>query len=127
MMKLKTINKSYCRLCRCIFISSRQSATRGCLPVPRIGRQIKNVFSQFLNKACTITNCTDYSFLSFTFSSHCTHTSSIAFRHLPPNSARFGYTTEGTLFISVQLSSDAVSALQKVWVLINSNMTVEAT
>ena len=24
-------------------------------------------------------------------------TPSIAFRHLPPNSARFGYTTEGTL------------------------------
>ena len=47
-----------------------------------------------------------------------THTPSIAFRHLPPNSARFGYATEGTLFISVQLSSDAVSALRKVPVLI---------
>ena len=32
------------------------------------------------------------------------HTTSIAFRHLPPNSARFGYATEGTLFISAQLS-----------------------
>ena len=28
-----------------------------------------------------------------------THTPSIAFRHLPPNSARFGYATEGALFI----------------------------
>ena len=45
------------------------------------------------------------------------HTLSIAFRHLPPNSARFGYATERELFISVQLSTDAVSTLQKVWVL----------
>ena len=34
------------------------------------------------------------------------------FRHLPPNCARFSYATEGALFISAQLSSDAVSALQ---------------
>ena len=47
-----------------------------------------------------------------------THTPSIAFRHLPPNSARFSYATEGELFISAQLSSDAVSALRKVRVLI---------
>ena len=47
-----------------------------------------------------------------------THTPSIAFWHLSPNSARFGYPTEGVLFISAQLSSDAVSALRKVWVLI---------
>ena len=40
-------------------------------------------------------------------------------RHLPPNSARFSYATEGALFISAQLSTDAVSALRKVWVLIN--------
>ena len=46
------------------------------------------------------------------------HTPSIAFRHLPPNSARFSYATEGALFISAQLSSDAVSALRKVRVLI---------
>ena len=45
------------------------------------------------------------------------HTPSIAFRHLPPNSARFSYATEGALFISEQLSSDAVSALRKVRVL----------
>ena len=46
------------------------------------------------------------------------HTLSTAFRHLPPNSARFGYATEGALFISTQLSSDADSTLLKVWVLI---------
>ena len=46
------------------------------------------------------------------------HTPSIAFGHLPPNSARFGYATEGALFISAQLSTDAVSALRKVRVLI---------
>ena len=41
-----------------------------------------------------------------------THTPSIAFRHLPPNSARFDYAT------------DAVSAFRKVWLLIIK--TVEA-
>ena len=46
------------------------------------------------------------------------HTPSIAFRHLPPNSARFGYATKGALFISAQLSTDAVSAPRKVRVLI---------
>ena len=43
-----------------------------------------------------------------------THTPSITFRYLPPNSARFSYATEGALFISAQLSADAVSALRKV-------------
>ena len=47
-----------------------------------------------------------------------TQTTSIAFRHLPPNSARSGYATEGALFISAELSTDAVGALRKVWVLI---------
>ena len=42
------------------------------------------------------------------------HTPNIVFRHLPPDSARFSYSTEGALFISAQLSSDAVSALRKV-------------
>ena len=42
------------------------------------------------------------------------HTPSTAFRHLPPNSARFGYAAEGVLFISAQLSTDAFSALRKV-------------
>ena len=48
------------------------------------------------------------------------HTPSIAFRHLPPNSAaRFSrYATEGARFISAHLSSDAVSALRKVRALI---------
>ena len=46
------------------------------------------------------------------------HTPSIAFRHLPADSARFSYATDGALFISAQLSSDAVSALRKVRVLI---------
>ena len=46
------------------------------------------------------------------------HTPSIAFLHLPPDSARFSYATEGALFISAQLSTDAVSALRKVWVLL---------
>ena len=40
--------------------------------------------------------------------------------------ARTGYATEGALFISAQLSSDAVSSLLKVRVLIKI-MTVEAT
>ena len=46
------------------------------------------------------------------------HTPSIAFRHLPPNSARFSYATEGVLFISVRLSANAVSGLRKVSVLV---------
>ena len=46
------------------------------------------------------------------------YTPSTVFRHPPPNSARFSYATEGALFISAQLSSDAVSALRKVRVLI---------
>ena len=48
----------------------------------------------------------------------CRHTPSIAFRHLPPNSARFSYATQGALFISAQLSTDAVSTLRRVSVLI---------
>ena len=46
------------------------------------------------------------------------NTPSIAVRHLPPNSVRFGYATEGAFFVSAQLSTDAVSALRKVRVLI---------
>ena len=34
------------------------------------------------------------------------HTPSTTFQHLPPNSARFSYATEGALFISAQLSTD---------------------
>ena len=51
------------------------------------------------------------------------HTPSIAFRHLSPNSARFGYATEGALFISAQLSTDAVSAFRRVWVINNFGFT----
>ena len=40
------------------------------------------------------------------------------FPALSPNSARFSYATEGALFISAQLSTDAVSALRKFRVLI---------
>ena len=35
--------------------------------------------------------------------------------HLPANSGRTGYATEGALFIAAQLSTDAVGALRKVW------------
>ena len=45
------------------------------------------------------------------------HTPSIAFQQLPPNSTRFSNATEGALLISTQLSTDIVSALWKVWVL----------
>ena len=55
------------------------------------------------------------------------HTPSIAFRHLPPNSARIGYVIERTLLISGQLSTDAVSALQKVWVLITLRASLFGT
>ena len=56
---------------------------------------------------------------------HCsTHTPSTAFRHLPSNFARFSYATEGALFISAQLSTDAVSAPPKGF---GTNMTVEET
>ena len=51
------------------------------------------------------------------------HTPSITFRHLPPNSARIGYATEEALFISAQLSTDTVSALRMVWVLIRLEAT----
>ena len=40
------------------------------------------------------------------------------YRHLSPKSARTGYTTGRSLFISAQMSTSAVSSLQKVWVLI---------
>ena len=38
--------------------------------------------------------------------------------HLFPAPARFSYATEWALFISAQMSTDAVSAVRKVWVLI---------
>ena len=54
--------------------------------------------------------------LSGTFHHSHSHTPSIAFRHFAPNSARIGYATEGALFISARLSTDAVSTFRKVWV-----------
>ena len=44
------------------------------------------------------------------------HTPSTTFWHLPLNSPRFSYATEGALFISAQLYTNVVSALRKVWV-----------
>ena len=55
------------------------------------------------------------------------HTPSIAFRHLPPNSSGFGYATEGAFFTSAQLSTDAVGALRKVWVLITLRASLFGT
>ena len=52
------------------------------------------------------------------------HTPSIAFRHLPPNSARFSYATERIVFISAQWSTEVVSALLKGS---GTIMTAEAT
>ena len=46
---------------------------------------------------------------------------------VPPNSARFGYATEVALFISAQLSTDAVSAPRKVWVLITLRASLSGT
>ena len=46
----------------------------------------------------------------------------------PPDSPRTGYATEGALFISAQLlSTDAVSALRKVWVLITLRASLSGT
>ena len=42
-----------------------------------------------------------------------THTPSIAFRDLPPNTARICYADERALFISAQLSSDAAKACER--------------
>jgi len=52
-------------------------------------------------------------------------TASIAFRHLPPNSARTGYVVERALFISVQLSTD--TSCQRPPKGIGINKTAEAT
>ena len=50
-------------------------------------------------------------------------TPSTAFRHLPPNSARFSYATEGALFISAQLQRRGQRPLKGS----GTDMTVEAT
>ena len=41
--------------------------------------------------------------------------------------ARIGYATEGALFVSAQLSTDAVSTLRKVWVLITLRASLSGT
>ena len=59
-------------------------------------------------------HCTPLHGSEFTDRHGLSHTPSIAFWHLPPNSARFSYATEGALFISAHLYTDAVSDLRKV-------------
>ena len=51
------------------------------------------------------------------------HTLSIAFQHLPPNSARFGYATEGALYLHAAVHRRG-QRLQKG---LGTNKTVEAT
>ena len=43
------------------------------------------------------------------------YTASLAFRHLPPNSAGFGYATEGALFMSALLSTSNVLGTNEMW------------
>ena len=64
---------------------------------------------------------------SISATQHKTDTPSVAFRHLSPNSARTGYAAEGAFFIFVQLSTDAVTALRKVWVLITLRASLSGT
>ena len=47
-----------------------------------------------------------------------THQASLSGTFLQTLPDLHGYATEGALFISAQLSTDAVSGLRKVWVLI---------
>ena len=54
------------------------------------------------------------------------HTLGLAFRHLPPNSARFGYVTEGALYLSAQLSTKRCQLPPKRFGT-NNIMSVEAT
>ena len=51
------------------------------------------------------------------------HTLSIAFRHLPPNSARFGYATEGALYLHAAVHRRG----QRLPKGLGTNKTVEAT
>ena len=46
------------------------------------------------------------------------HTAGRVFQHIAPDSDRIGYAAERALFISAQLSTDAVSVFRKVLVLI---------
>ena len=53
------------------------------------------------------------------------HTPNIAFRHLPPNSARFGYATEGALDLYLRVAVHRRG--QRPSKGSGTNMTVEAT
>ena len=79
--------------------------------VNAVFRGAVDVLTRSVTNAVQVAACSSREKARPTFRAH-------AFRHLPPNSARFSYATEGVLFISAQLSSDAVSALRKVRVLI---------
>ena len=50
---------------------------------------------------------TTTAYKAFLYTTPNSHSEHRPFRHLPPNSARFGYATDGALFISAQLSTDA--------------------
>ena len=49
------------------------------------------------------------------------HTPSIAFRHLPPNSARFGYATEGALVVCEE---SAITAISLIIIIIIDNFSI---
>ena len=70
------------------------------------------------NASCCWTRRADQQSIKLPMGPQHTSSPSITHLHLPPNSARTGCATEGALFTSAQLSTDAVSALRKVWVLI---------
>ena len=77
----------------------------------RPGGSVKGIFPDaFCNEGLEVPFCNEG--LEVPFRHGPLHTPSSAFRHLPPNSARFSYATEGALFISAQLCNDAVSALR---------------
>ena len=87
--------------------------------MPFIIMQSKGIFVMlFIDNKYSIFRCMPledtFQWRTFTKSTMA-HTSSIAFRNLPPNSARIGYATKRAPFISSQLSLDAVSALRNVW------------
>ena len=67
--------------------------------------------------------CGPSHFFQSLISNKCLHPN-FAFWHLPPNSARNGHATEGAIFVSTQLSTDAVSTLQNVWALVRLDTTL---
>ena len=98
--------------CSCTTLSVPGSIVRNSLPLNiRLSASLSSVKAQLRRISSSPPFHGMYIYM-------CLHTPSIAFWHVPPNYARFGYATEGALFISALLSTDAVSALRKVWVLI---------